>query len=121
METSLSSAKVSTVLLEDIKVKSHPGGFGRPFFIFTAYFDHFHRVQQIIQRIRSVPEFMLPPQAGGDRQEGELIHVRAFGDQESGVAGWEPEAPAPKKPSSVQSTSSMVSFMQVATSCSSSM
>ena len=90
-------------------------------FILTAYFDHFHCIQQVIQRIGSVPKLVLPPHAGHHRQEGKLIHVRAFSDQESGVPGCEPEAPPPKKPSSVQSTSSIVSFRQVATSCSNSL
>ena len=93
----------------------------RSSFIFPLYPDYFHRVEKIIQGVCSVPELVLFPEAGGYREKGELIHVRAFGDHESGVAGLEPEAPPPKKPSSVQSTSSMVSFMQVATSCSSSM
>ena len=57
-------------------------------FILTAYFDHFHCVQQIIQRIRSVPELVLLPEAGCDREKSKLIHIRAFGDHESGVAGW---------------------------------
>ena len=95
-------------------------GIQRPGFIFPPHPDELHGVEEIVEGVGPVPKFMLTPHAGSDWQEDELIHVRAFGDQESGVAGWEPEAPAPKKPSSVQSTSSMVSFRQVATSCSSS-
>ena len=95
-------------------------GVQRTGFIFPPHPDELHGVEEIVEGVGPVPKLVLPPHPGGDWQEDELIHVRAFGDQESGVAGWEPEAPPPKKPSSVQSTSSMVSFRQVATSCSSS-
>ena len=96
-------------------------GVQRPGFIFSPHPDELHGVEEIVEGVGSVPELVLPPQAGGDRQEGKLIHVRAVCDQESGVPGRESEAPAPKKPSSVQSTSSIVSFRQVATSCSNSL
>ncbi len=88
-------------------------GIQRPGFIFPPHPDELHGVEEIVEGVGPVPKFMLTPH--------ELIHVRAFSDQESGVPGWEPEAPPPKKPSSVQSTSSIVSFRQVATSCSNSL
>ena len=90
-----------------------PGGFGRPSFIFPFHPDQFHNIQQVIQCIGSVPEFMLFPHPGAHRQEQKLIHVRAFSDQEPGIMGREAEPPSPKKPSSVQTTSSIVSFRQM--------
>ena len=90
-----------------------PGGFGRPSFIFPFHPDHFHDIQQVIQGIGSVPAFMLTPHPCTHRQEQKLIHVRTFCDQEPGIMGREAEPPSPKKPSSVQTTSSIVSFRQI--------
>ena len=90
-----------------------PGGFGRPSFIFPFHPDQFHNIQQVIQGIGSVPELMLTPQSCGYRQKKEFVHVRAFGNQEPGIMGREAEPPPPKKPSSVQTTSSIVSFRQI--------
>ena len=90
-----------------------PGGFGRPSFIFPLHPDQLRDIQQVVQRIGSVPKFMLFPHPGAYRQEQKLIHIRAFSDQEPGITGREAEPPSPKKPSSVQTISSIVSFRQI--------
>ena len=56
---------------------------------------------------------MLLPEAGGHGQEGQLIDVGGFRREEGGGAAQEAEPLSGKKPSSVQETTSMVSFRQV--------
>ena len=90
-----------------------PGGFGRPSFIFPLHPDQLRDIQQVVQRIGSVPAFMLTPHPCTHRQEEEFVHIRTFGDQEAGITGGGFEPPSPKKPSSVQTTSSIVSFRQM--------
>ena len=82
--------------------------------------DQFHDVQQIVQGIGAVPEFMLAPEAEGDREKEKLVQVRGGCGDEVGAAGREADPPSPKKPDSVQRVSSRVSFRQEAVSCSSS-
>ena len=98
----------------------YPGGFGRPFFIFPSHPDQLRNVQQVIQRIGAVPEFMLPPHPGGYRQEEELIDVRAGQGDVSAVAVSVPDPPSPKKPDRLQAMPSISSLMQERVSCSSS-
>ena len=86
--------------------------------ILPLHADQFHRVQEIIQGIGAVPEFMLLPEAGGHRQKEELIQVR--GAYAGETAGREADPLPAKKPESVQSTDSMVSFRQLPVSYSSS-
>ena len=63
---------------------------------------------------------MLFPEAQGYREKQELIYIRAFCGAVFGAADREDDPPSPKKPDNVQMASSMVSFRQVAVSCSSS-
>ena len=99
---------------------SHPGGFGRPVFIFPPDPDQLHDVQQVIQGIGPVPELMLLPEPQGYREEQKFVQVRACCGAVFGAADREADPPSPKKPERVQMASSMVSFRQVAVSCSSS-
>ena len=101
-------------------IYSLPDGFRRPVFVFPLDPDQLRDVQQVIQGIGAVPEFMLFPEAGGHRQEQKFVQVRAGGGQVSGAAGPEVGPPSPKKPESVQTASSSTSFRQVTGSCSSS-
>ena len=48
-------------------IYSLPDGFRRPVFVFPPDPDQLRDVQQVIQGIGSVPEFMLFPEAGGHR------------------------------------------------------
>ena len=91
----------------------NPGGFGRPSFVFPSHPDQLNIIQQVIQGIGSVPKLMLPPHPRTHRKEEEFIHIRTGGDQEVWITGGGFEPPSPKKPSSVQTTSSIVSFRQL--------
>ena len=42
-----------------------------PRFVFSLHPDQLHDIQQIVQGIGPVPEFMLAPNPGGNRQEKE--------------------------------------------------
>ena len=95
-------------------------GFHCPNLILMPDPDQLDSVQQIVQGIGAVPEFVLFPHPGSDRQKQEFIQVRAGGGDELGAAGREADPPSPKKPDSVQRASSRVSFRQEAVSCSSS-
>ena len=97
-----------------------PGRFRCPDFIFPPDPDQLGDVQQVVQGIGAVPELMLFPETEGDREKEELVQVRCCYGDEIGAAGREVGPPSPKKPDSVQRTSSRVSFRQVAVSCSSS-
>ena len=80
--------------------------------------DQFHHIQQVVQGVGSVPEFVLFPESQRDRQEKELIQVRAGDGDEVASAGRDVGPPSEKKPRSVQRASSKVNFRQVAVSCS---
>ena len=82
-------------------------------FVVPFHPDQLRDIQQVVQRIGSVPAFMLTPHPCTHRQEEEFVHVRTFGDQEAGITGREAEPPSPKKPSNVQTISSIVSFRQI--------
>ena len=86
-------------------------------FVLPADLDELRDIQQIIQGIGPVPEFMLFPVAKRYRQEQELINVRAgYGDIVASAGGaFDP--PSPKKPSSAQAISSSTSFIQETVSC----
>ena len=84
-----------------------------PVFVLPADADQLHGVEEIVQGIGPVPQLVLPPEAGGDGQEEKFVQVRALGGQEFASAVREAEPPSPKKPSSVQRTSSRVSWRQV--------
>ena len=78
--------------------------------------DEFHRVEEVVQGIGAVPELMLLPEAGGDREEQKLVNIRGgYGDVGCG-AGWEAGPLPAKKSSRVQMRDSQVSFMQAAVS-----
>ena len=96
------------------------GRFSGPDFIFPFYADQFRNIQQVIQRIGAVPEFMLLPHPGGYRQEEEFIDVRAGQGDVSAVAVSVPDPPSPKKPARLQAMPSISSLMQDRVSCSSS-
>ena len=93
---------------------------GSTILIFPTDADQLHGVEEIVEGVGAVPELMLAPEAGGDREKKEFVQVRGFGGQEAGVSGREVDPASPKKPFSVQRTSSRVSFRQVAVSCCSS-
>jgi len=99
-------------------IASHPGCVCGPGFVFPSDADQFHNIQQVVQGIGAVPELMLPPEAGGHRQKEELIQVR--GAYAGETAGREADPLPAKKPESVQSTDSIVSFRQLPVSYSSS-
>ena len=86
--------------------------------IFPLHADQLHRVQEIIQGISAVPELMLTPEAGGHRQKEEFVQIR--GTYAGEAAGREADPLPAKKPESVQSTDSIVSFRQLPVSYSSS-
>ena len=94
--------------------------FRGPNLILMPDLDQFDDIQQVVQSISAVPEFMLAPEAEGYREKHKLVQVRAGGGDEVGAAGREADPPSPKKPESVQRASSRVSFRQEAVSCSSS-
>ena len=91
-----------------------------PRFVFSLHPDQLHDIQQIVQGIGPVPEFMLPPEPGGYRQEKKLIHIRAGYGAVSAGAVTTLDCPPPKKPDRLQAIPSSRSFMQVGVSCSSS-
>ena len=91
-----------------------------PVFIFPADSDQLDDIEQIIQGIGAIPEFVLMPQVFRHRPEEELVDVLRAGGREFSPAAHEGEPPPPKKPESVQEISSITSFRQVAVSCSSS-
>ena len=82
--------------------------------------DQLDNIQQVVQGVGPVPEFMLFPESQRDRQKQELVQVRAGDGDEVTSAGREVGPPSEKKPRSVQRASSKVNFRQVAVSCSSS-
>ena len=91
--------------------------FHGPSFVLPPDFRQLRDIQQIIQGIGPVPEFVLFPVSQGYRQEQELIDVRAgYGDVVASAGGaFRP--PSPKKPSSAQAISSRSSFIQETVSC----
>ena len=98
-----------------------PGRFHGPVFVFPADPDHLRDIQQVVQGIGAVPELMLPPEAGGHRQEQELVDVRANYRAVSGRPDSGPlDCPSPKKPDRLQEIPSSRSFIQDGVSCSSS-
>ena len=97
-----------------------PGRFHGPVFVFPPDADQFHDIQQIVQGIGAVPEFMLPPEAGGHRREQKIINVQTGYGEEAGGPGGGFKPPPPKKPDRLQAMLSTVSFRQETVSCSSS-
>ena len=98
-------------------VNSSGLGIHSPSLIFISHPDQLRNVQQIIQGIGPVPEFMLFPHPHCYREEEELVDVRAFGRGVVASAGGESGPPSPKKPSSAQVISSRTSFIQETVSC----
>ena len=94
--------------------------FRSPAFILPLHPDHFRDIQQVVQGIGTIPEFVLLPQVFRHRPEEELVDVFRAGGREFSAATHEGEPPSPKKPASVQEISSITSFRQEAVSCSSS-
>ena len=94
--------------------------FRRPPLILRRDLQQLHRVQQVVQRIGTVPELMLPPEAGGHREEGQLVDVRRFGRKKGRRAAQEGRPPSEKKSCSVQASTSWVRRKQVMVSNSSS-
>ena len=101
-------------------LKSYPGGISRPFFISPAYPDQLRDIQQVIQGIGAVPEFVLAPVSLRHGQEQELIDIRAGQGDVSAVPFFSLNPPSPKKPERLQAMPSISSFMQEAVSCCSS-
>ena len=95
-------------------------GFRRAGLILPPDPDQLDNIQQVIQGIGSVPQLVLFPESQGDRQEEELVQVRAGCWDEVTSAGRDIGPPSPKKPRRVQRASSKVNFRQVAVSCSNS-
>ncbi len=94
--------------------------FGRARPVLRPHPDHLHDIEQIVQGVGAVPQLMLAPEAGGDRNKQELVDVRGFGGQVLRGAASEGEPLSPKKPSRVKSAASSVRRRQAAASCSSS-
>ena len=82
--------------------------------------DQLRRVQEVVQSIGPVPEFVLPPEVGGDREEEQFVDVRTGYGEEAGGTGGEFLPPSPKKSARVKETSSSVRRKQVFASCRSS-
>ena len=78
---------------------------GGPVRVFILDADQLHNIQQVVQGIGAIPEFVLAPEPGGDRQKGELIQIDRLGGQVTGRAGGEVDPFSTKKPSSVQTIS----------------
>ena len=89
--------------------------------IFIPDTDQLHGVQEVVEGVGAVPEFVLLPEAGGHREEEEFIQVRGFGGQEAGRASGEVGPLSPKKPSRVQRATCRVSFRALTASYSSSL
>ena len=53
--------------------------FRRPPLILRRDLQQLQRIQQVVQRIGTVPELMLTPEAGGHREKGQLVDIRRFG------------------------------------------
>ena len=64
--------------------------------------DHFNDIQEIVQGIGAVPQFMLAPVAGRHRQEEELIDIGAAYGAAGSFAGGELRPLPPKKPDRFQ-------------------
>ena len=78
------------------------------------------RVQEVAQGIGAIPEFVLFPQAGGDREEGQFIDVGGLRGGEFRRADQEVCPSAGKKSERVQARTSWVRRKQRRVSCSSS-
>ena len=82
--------------------------FGSPEFIFPSDPNQLNDIEQIIQRVGTVPELVLAPEAGGHGKEGQLVEVRGLGGEKGGRRAQEGCPPAGKKSSSVQARTSWV-------------
>ena len=91
-------------------------GLGCEALVFTGDADQLNRVEEVAEGVGSVPELMLLPEAGGDREEQKLVNVRGGYGDVGGGAVWETGPLPAKKSSRVQMRDSQVSFMQAAVS-----
>ena len=94
--------------------------FRHPPLILCSDPEQLHRVQQVIQGIGAIPELMLAPEAGGHREEGQLVQIRGVGGEIIRRAAYEAGPPSGKKSCSVQASTSWVRRKQVMVSNSSS-
>ena len=91
-------------------------GLGGEALVLAGDADQLNRVEEIAEGVGAVPELMLLPEAGGDREEQKLVNVRGgYGDVGCGAV-WEAGPLPAKKSSRVQMRASQVSFMQAAVS-----
>ena len=94
--------------------------FSRPVFVFRPDADELRDVEEVAEGVGAVPEFVLTPEAVGDREEEKFVKVRGLEAYEAGRSAGEADPAAGKKSESVQAMPSSVSFRQAAASCSSS-
>ena len=77
--------------------ESEVTSFRCPVLILPPDTDQLHGVQKIIQGVGAIPELVLPPHAGGDREKEECVNIRRLGGKVGYFPGGEVEALSSKK------------------------
>ena len=80
-----------------IPEESEVTSFRCPVLILPPDADQLHGVQEIIQGVGAIPELMLTPQAGGDREKEECVNIRRLDGKVGYFPGGEVEALSSKK------------------------